>query len=280
MTHDPNSSWLTLVMHELRAPLTAAIGYLELAHNMARQVRTTLGATAPSSLDHLERCLRLAAQEFDVATAMLADLAVANEEQVATQPIPCNLSEIAREVVEARSVLMPTRVLHFQTQAADQLVLADPRRIKQALTNYLVNAIKYTPAERPISVLVEQTGPQFVRIIVRDAGPGIPLEAQPHLWEKGYRVPGGSQGREGLGLGLFICRLLIERQGGTVGVDSSPGHGAAFWLTLPVLQTPSEAPQEPNQMPSRILCKGKGVKGLSQSRYYRHRLFLWKRLFH
>jgi len=246
VTQDPNSSWFTLVMHELRTPLTAATGYLELAHTMARQVRTTLGATAPSSLDHLEVCLRLAAQELDFATAMLADLAVAHVEQVTIEPIPCNLSEIAREVVEAYSMLMPTRVLHVHTQAAESLVLADPRRITQVVTNYLVNALKYTPADSPVSVLVEQARPQFVRVVVQDEGPGIPLEAQPHLWEKGYRVPGSTQGREGLGLGFYICRILIERQGGMVGVDSSPGHGANFWFQLPALPTPPEATQEPD----------------------------------
>ena len=246
MTHNPNSSWLTLVMHELRTPLTAATGYLELAHNMARQVRTTLGATAPSSLDQLERCLALAAQELDFATAMLADLAVANEEHIAIQPLPCTLSEIAHEVVEARSILMPTRIIHVHASAIELPVLADPRRIKQVLTNYLVNAIKYTPADSPVSVLVEQVGPQFVRVVVQDEGPDIPLEAQPHLWEKGYRVPGSTQGREGLGLGLYICRMLIKRQGGTVGVDSSPGHGASFWFQLPALSTPPEATQEPD----------------------------------
>ena len=68
MTQDPNSTWLTLVMHELRTPLTAASGYLELAHTIARQRQATPGATAPSSLDHLEVCLRLAAQELDFAT--------------------------------------------------------------------------------------------------------------------------------------------------------------------------------------------------------------------
>ncbi len=246
MTLDPNPSWLTLVMHELRTPLTAATGYLELAHNIARQRRTTLGATAPSSLDHLERCLTLAAQELDFATAMLADLAVANEEQVVIQPIPCTLSEIARDVVEARRVLMPMRVLDFHAQTSELPVLADPHRVKQVVTNYLVNAFKYTPAERPITVLVEQAGPQFMRVVVRDEGPGIPLEAQPHLWEKGYCVPARSQGREGLGLGLYIRRMLIKRQGGTVGVDSSPGHGASFWFQLPALPTPPEAPQEPD----------------------------------
>jgi signal transduction histidine kinase len=246
MTHDPNPTWLTLVMHELRTPLTAATGYLELAHNMARQARTALGAPASSSLDHLERCLTLAAQELDFATAMLADLAVAHAEQVTMQPIPCNLSEIAREVVEAHSVLMPTCALHVHTQAAESLVLADPRRITQVVTNYFVNALKYTPTDSPVSVLVEQVGPQFVRVVVQDEGPGIPLEAQPHLWEKGYRVPGSSQGREGLGLGLYICRMLIKRQGGTVGVDSSLGHGASFWFQLPALPTPPEATQEPD----------------------------------
>lgn len=246
MTRDQNSSWFKLVMHELRTPLTAASGYIELAHSLARQRRTTLTATAPSSPDYLEICLSLAAQELDFATAMLADLAVVDEVQVTIQLVACNLSEIAREVVEAQSMLMPSRVLDVHIQAAESLVLADPRRIKQVVTNYLVNAIKYAPADRPISVLVEQVGSQFVRVVVRDEGPGIPPEAQQRLWEKGYRVPGGTQGREGLGLGLYICRILIERQGGTVGVDSSPGHGASFWFQLPALATPPEATQEPD----------------------------------
>jgi len=247
MTQQTNSPQPSLVIHELRTPLTAAVGYLELAQDLARQVRTAPAAMASLTLDQLERCLTLAAQELDVATIMLDDLAVASEEHFAIQPIPCNLGEMVRDVVEARSVLMPSRVLHLQAPPVELPVLTDPRRIKQVLTNYLVNAFKYTPTECPITVLVETAGPgpQFLRVTVRDEGPGIQLDAQAHLWEQGYRVPGGIQGREGLGLGLYICRMLIEQQGGTVGVDSSPGHGAAFWLTLPVLSTPSEAPQEP-----------------------------------
>jgi len=247
MTQQTNSPQPSLVIHELRTPLTAAVGYLELAQDLARQVRTAPAATASSTLDQLERCLTLAAQELDVATIMLDDLAVASEEHFAIRRISCNLNEIVRDVVEARSVLMPSRVLHLQAPPVELPVLADPRRIKQVLTNYLVNAFKYTPTECPITVLVETAcpGPQFLRVTVRDEGPGIQLDAQAHLWDQGYRVPGGTQGREGLGLWLYICRMLLEQQGGTVGVDSSPGHGAAFWLALPVLSTPSEAPQEP-----------------------------------
>ncbi len=150
MTLDSNSTWLMLVMRELRTPLTAATGYLALAYTMARQVETTLGATAPSSLHHLERCLTLAAQELDFANAMLADLTVANEEDIAIEPIPCTLSEITREVVEAQRVLMPSRMLDFHAQATELPVMADPQRVKQVLTNYLVNAIKYAPADSPI----------------------------------------------------------------------------------------------------------------------------------
>jgi signal transduction histidine kinase len=105
----------------------------------------------------------------DVATIMLDDLAVASEERFALQCIPCNLSEIAREVVEARRMPMPTRIVHLDAQSHDLPVLADPRRIKQVLTNYLMNAFKYAPAERSISVVVEQAGPQFVRVVVQDA---------------------------------------------------------------------------------------------------------------
>jgi signal transduction histidine kinase len=80
---------------------------------------------------------------------------------------------------------------------------------------------------------------QQARVWVQDSGPGIPSEELPNIWERFHQVLGiheqkGSVGA-GLGLGLYICRELIQRQGGKIGVESSPGNGSCFWFTLPVL---------------------------------------------
>ena len=76
------------------------------------------------------------------------------------------------------------------------------------------------------------------RVEVEDEGPGIPASEQARVWELFHRVPGievVSGSGVGLGLGLYLCKSLIERHGGQVGLESSPGHGACFWFTLPLL---------------------------------------------
>ena len=79
---------------------------------------------------------------------------------------------------------------------------------------------------------------EAARVSVHDDGPGLSSEEQPCVWERFYRVPGISEqgGFGGLGLGLYICRTIIEQHGGEVGIKSSPGNGATFWFTLPLTQ--------------------------------------------
>jgi signal transduction histidine kinase len=114
-------------------------------------------------------------------------------------------------------------------------VSADAGRIEQALTNYLTNALKYAPADQPISVRLEMAG-SSARVSVRDLGPGLTPEEQQHIWEQFYQTkPAMYHGTEtGLGLGLAIVRAIIEQHHGQVGVESAPGRGSTFWFTVPL----------------------------------------------
>ncbi|MBF6591015.1 MAG: ATP-binding protein, partial [Ktedonobacterales bacterium] len=128
------------------------------------------------------------------------------------------------------------RVLALEAPATPVPVVVDADRIGQVVTNYLTNALKYSDADRPVSVSLERVGP-LARVRVRDEGPGLSAEQCARLWERGYRAPGievRSGTGVGLGLGLYISRAIIERHGGQVGVESAPGHGSTFWLTLPL----------------------------------------------
>jgi signal transduction histidine kinase len=127
-------------------------------------------------------------------------------------------------------------VLDLQVPEGEEVaVRADAERVWQVVTNYLTNACKYTPPEGPIAIVLSVEAGQAL-LSVRDRGPGIPPEEQPQIWEqfrRGRGVEARSGAAGGLGLGLYLCKQLIERQGGEVGLESLPGDGSTFWFRLP-----------------------------------------------
>ncbi len=151
-----------------------------------------------------------------------------------------DLGTIVREAFGAQRQAAPTRALLLQLPAAQPVpVYADACRLGQVVTNYLTNALKYAPAEQPVVVGLDVAG-QEARVWVRDRGPGLPLEEQARIWERFHQVKGievQSDTGVGLGLGLYICRTIIERHQGQVGVESAPGQGSTFWFTLPLAPT-------------------------------------------
>ena len=107
------------------------------------------------------------------------------------------------------------------------------------MSNYLTNALKYSAADQPVGVRLQVEG-QTAHVRVSDQGPGLSPAEQEHVWERFYRVRGievqSEAGRAsgGLGIGLYLCRTVIERHHGQVGVQSSLGKGSDFWFTLPL----------------------------------------------
>jgi signal transduction histidine kinase len=159
-----------------------------------------------------------------------------------------DLSTVLLRAVEGQRQAAQPRIITLQLPAdVAAPVQVDPGRIEQVVTNYLTNALKYAPAERPVAVGM-QVEAQQVRAWVRDEGPGLPAEEQDQIWEPFHRARGieDQRGTEiSLGLGLYICRMIIEQHGGHVGVQSAVGEGSTFWLTLPL--APPDASREPVQ---------------------------------
>ena len=110
--------------------------------------------------------------------------------------------------------------------------LADPDRVERALVNLVTNALKYSPAELPVTVRITRDGPRGMVSVV-DRGVGIPAEDIPRLFNRFSRASTAT-GVEGLGLGLFITRLIVEAHGGRIWCESEPGKGSAFYFTLPL----------------------------------------------
>src|SRR5947209_11578542 len=154
------------------------------------------------------------------------------------QLITCDLAGIVSEIVQEQRKLYPERLIGFTVFSQKPVtVLADVDRIGQVVTNYLTNALKYSGADRPVDVSV-QVNEQVACVCVHDEGPGLSPADQERIWERFYQaenVEAQTSARTGLGLGLYICKTIIERHHGQVGVQSSPGNGSTFWFTLPLV---------------------------------------------
>ena len=235
--------FLSMVGHELRTPLTTIKGSIQLAkRNMLR----VLTARNPFPED-TERYLRLISDSLDRVERQvsmqnrlisdLLDISRIHTNQLELTSAVCDLLKLAREVVDDQRFLNPTRTIDLLLPDTNEvLVLGDADRLRQVVQNYLSNALKYSEASTPVSLRIERRGAD-VYVLVTDQGPGLSPEEQQHIWTRFYRVAGiidKSGTGVGLGLGLYICRTLIERQGGQVGLESRVGEGSTFWFALPL----------------------------------------------
>ena len=197
----------------------------------------------PSSVSRLEQVatlLQRVERQGRVLSRLvneMLDLARIQAGRLALRPEPTDLAALVREVVQEHQQRAPQRTIDLEVPSAEEvLVCADAERVAQVLASYLSNALKYSAADQPVMVGLHTEG-SAARVWVRDRGPGLPAAEQARIWERFYRVPGiGHQdgASVGLGLGLHISRGIVERQGGQVGVASTPGDGAIFWFTVPL----------------------------------------------
>ena len=143
--------------------------------------------------------------------------------------------ELARTVVEAAEVHLPARIeLSFSCEEDLPPILGDPDKVRQVLTNFVDNAIKYSPDGGVVELRIERRD-HSVRFIVVDSGLGVPLSEQRRIFDKFYRVdPNLTRGVGGTGLGLYISRELVRRMNGTISVESREGDGSSFSFELPV----------------------------------------------
>lgn len=241
------SDFLGLASHELRTPLTGLIGHLQLAqrrlHRLALgDVRYTAAHTKdePDRLAQVEETLRRAEQQGRLMNRLVGDLLDASRiqaDRLVLRPSMCRLAAIVQEAVEEQRQAWLHRTITFSLPKETQApLLADADRIGQVVTNYLTNALKYSPEDQPVEVSLRVEGRE-ARVLVRDHGPGVPTSEQERIWERFHRAPGievQSSSGVGLGLGLYISRTIIERHHGQVGVESLPGQGSTFWFTLPL----------------------------------------------
>jgi signal transduction histidine kinase len=145
-----------------------------------------------------------------------------------------NLTALVSNVVERGSKLTQDHVVSVTICALIPPICGDPIRIEQVITNLLTNAARYGEPRSDIDVLLG-VAHNAVKVGVRNRGPGIPPEEIPNLFNRFVRSRRAQERtREGLGLGLYIAKGLVEAHGGYIWVESTPGETTTFWFTLPI----------------------------------------------
>ncbi len=235
--------FLGMAGHELRTPLTVISGNIQLARRQVIKSIDEDGKYADDlagKLELIQTLLDRAERQVRLQNRLVGDLLDISRIQankIALKLESFDLVAIVREAVQDQCLLVPTRSIRLQMPSQAMVpVVADADRIGQVITNYLTNALKYSAADRPVEVLLAIEG-RMARVSVHDEGPGLSPTEQQAIWERFYQVERitarGGYGA-GLGLGLHICRTIIEQHQGQVGVQSAPGEGATFWFTLPL----------------------------------------------
>ena len=235
--------FLGITSHELRTPLTTIKGNVQLARlRLAHLERQALrnNPAVKNDLEEIYTMLNRAERQVNIQNRLIRDLMDISRIQIDKLELNkelCNLTAIVADTVEDIRSSYPPRTIELVLQEHVTIpIIADKERISQVLSNYLTNALKYSKPDRPIQVSLEVVG-RDAKVAVRDEGPGLTPVEQERVWERFYKVEGikGEKGfSTGLGLGLHICRAVIEEHEGRVGVESTKGAGSTFWFTLPL----------------------------------------------
>lgn len=215
------------VTHELKTPLTSIRGFVETLHDNPK--------VSPEQAQRFYDIIDVEAERLEHLINDILSLSEAEQGKIKNIS-RFDLSELIDEVIVLLDDQASDKKVSVYTE--DSLpeclpVEAEADRIKQILINLIDNAIKYNKEGGKVSVTAYRLNPQRVKIVVKDNGPGITPEAQKRIFERFYRVDTGrSRSLGGTGLGLSIVKHIAQLYGGEASVESEPGHGACFTVTM------------------------------------------------
>lgn len=225
--------FIAIAAHELKTPMAALKGY---ANMLTR--RPAEGEPAPleewqvEALDTIDQ----AATRLAELTDDLLDVARLQSGRLELRQEPYDLVGLARRVVRRLQVMAEHHTLTVQSDADYVVTRIDISRMEQVLTNLVNNAIKYRPEGGEVTVSVrEEMGHGVAEVCVRDQGIGVPAAQQSLIFARFGRADNASErGIKGTGLGLYLSRELVERQGGRIWFESAEGAGSTFYVTVPL----------------------------------------------
>jgi PAS domain S-box-containing protein len=222
--------FISLISHELRTPLTVINGCIS-------TVLTEWDRLPAAESQELLRDAVLESETLSHLVENLLELSRYQAQQLALYTEPTNIKILVKETLAKIKRLAPTH--HFVSFIPDDLPVldADPLRVERILYNLMENATKYSPAEKQVKIIVREE-PKRLVIGVADQGGGLTPAEQERLFSPFERLEAALVRTRGAGLGLVVCKRLVEAHGGEIWVESTKGRGATFLFSLPLKSSP------------------------------------------
>ena len=227
--------FVAMIGHELKTPLASIIGNLALFSadafgRLSERGKHIVSASERQAarllnlIDDLLLLEKLGAGEFDV------------------RPSCTYLSDVLTRAIEAVQPIAHARSITIHAERTRAIAYADAERLVQVLINLLANAIRFSPNHGIVRISIKETS-TWLELRVSDEGRGVPLAYRSVIFEKFKQVKiSDERVLGGTGLGLPICKMIVEKHGGTIGVDSGTGKGSTFWFRIPKPLLPHHSP--------------------------------------
>ena len=240
------SDFLSSMSHELRTPLSAILGFAQLMES---------GSPAPTTSQKrsIDQILKAGWYLLELINEIL-DLALIESGKLSLSLEPSSLAEVMREcqaMIEPQAQKRGISVA-FPLFDVPYFVKADRTRMKQVLINLLSNAIKYNKLGGTVAVDCIASAPGRIRICVKDTGEGLTPDKLAQLFQPFNRLGQEANGEEGTGIGLVVCKRLIELMGGVIGVESTVGAGSVFWIELDLTAKPRPVAGDAESEPTAV----------------------------
>ncbi len=235
--------FVQMVSHDLRTPMTSLSVFLSMiTSGVYGDVPEGLARAARINENGITRLIGLINDLLDIEKMASGKLQLFMQAE--------SVSDLISRSIDSVQGFAEVQEVKLKSSTQKNLeVVADGDRIVQVLVNLLSNAIKFSESVRLVEISSQSDGEQ-VEIRVRDWGCGIPEEQQEAIFERFHQVSADKHKHKGTGLGLPICRAIIEAHGGTIGVSSTPGNGSAFYFRLPLSRSASaDAPNDQTDSP-------------------------------
>lgn len=217
--------FLSVASHEIKTPLTIIKGYLQLIEQQKAKL----------TKEKIEKMLTIIGGEVEKLNSLLEeilDISRIETHRLTLKSSSTDMVLLINNAIKSIRPIKKSREIVFESASKELYINIDGRRITQVIMNFLTNAIRYTPREKEIIIrLIERK--KTILVEVQDFGEGIHPEKRNRIFEKFFQIERETPNTQGMGLGLFISKAIIETHQGKIGVKSTVGKGSTFYFELP-----------------------------------------------